>query len=106
MFDERKDFYTEKASQLLETYKKNWEFAKARFVKNLIEYQNAFGTESILDRELLLYGCYTLETVTSVLDDLNYDLVSFRTEPMFFNQTFAMVPFLVIKFKPKSSDNS
>ena len=80
MFDARKDFYTTKARQLLLYYVKTRKFAKARFISELIECQEFFGTKSILNYEILLRNNYQRNTIEAVLSDLNYSIISLKPE--------------------------
>lgn len=72
------DFDLVKAKQLLDTYIKNHNNSKRRFLVELISFQTFFGSTSILNYNLSLCGYYQKKTVNSVLSDLGYHLTYYK----------------------------
>lgn len=75
-----KIFDIDEALRLKMLYKKNRQVAKEIFLCELISYQTFFGTHtSIVGAKLSLTHCFKKKTVETVLNDLNYKLISFST---------------------------
>lgn len=75
-----KIFDTDEAQRLLPVYKKKRHYAKAMLLTELISYQLFFGTHtSIVGAKLSFVHCFKKKTVETVLNDLNYKLLSFST---------------------------
>lgn len=72
------NFNIDKANDLSLIYKKKRLYAKARFVDALISYQHFFGNLSIVGAALSTPINFQKGTVESVLNDLDYKLVSFN----------------------------
>lgn len=72
-----KIFKTAEAILLCSVYKSNRQFAKQKFVNELIEYQYFFDTKSIIGAKLLLSCYYQKRTVEAVCKDLGYALIYF-----------------------------
>lgn len=86
------------ACYLFFCYKEKNQNEKANLIIQLVEFQNALFPKSISGTEILLNRKYKLETVEAVLADLNYSLVSFKTESV---PKFLRKPknFTIISFK-------
>lgn len=76
MIEISKDFNIEKAQEVLQKYSDNRELLKTLFVNDLITYYHNFS-RNILYHELLIQNRYPKDIITSVLKDLEYDLLKF-----------------------------
>lgn len=98
MTGKSKDFDFNTAYFLFHSYKQTGEKAKAQFIYQLIELQDTLSPKSIANTDILLNRHYNIQTVESVLSDLNYSLVSFKRDV---GCTFLGIPiqkFTIISF--------
>ncbi len=66
------DFNVSKAKDLMEVYKKNKSWAKIKFLRELISFNDNFQSRSILGAKLVLESGYSNKTINSVISDLGY----------------------------------
>lgn len=77
-----KDFDIVKAEQLLQEYSQKKDKLKKSLLTDLINYHRNLS-RSIVNEELLIEKRYSKNLVSSVLNDLGYDLVLFKHNSCF-----------------------
>jgi len=73
-----KNFDIDKAEKLLPVYKQKRHYAKAMLITEIISWQYFFGNASIVGVKVSLNRRYKRKTIKTVLNDLGYELTSYR----------------------------
>lgn len=93
-----KVFDISKANLLLDTYIKKREPIKALFVYDLINQQKYQAPKSILHQDNMIKKVYPKDLIESVLKDLGYNLLFYKSAEEFEKESESKANFSVIAF--------
>ncbi len=88
------------AFNLFKSYSQKRQRAKANFIAELIGCQIFVGSKSIVTYEVRVTKRYHKRTVTAVLDDMNYKIVSFHYQSNYSLADNRKHTYTIITFTP------
>lgn len=95
-----KAFSLVEAFNLFKSYSQKRQRAKANFIAELIGCQIFVGSKKIVNYEVRVTKRYHKKTVTAVLDDMNYKIVSFHYQSNYSLADNKKHTYTVITFTP------